>query len=75
VFVVVMSFGRSVRMGSSVHAKRNLPHQILKDKARLQSVKKSRPVIPSGTEGRTSARPGHAEGSASDAVTAFHRDH
>src|SRR6267142_302417 len=37
VFVVMMRFGRSVRMGSGVHAKKNLPHQLLKDKASLQS--------------------------------------
>src|SRR5205814_9877135 len=37
VFVVMMGFRRSVRMGSSVHAKKNLPHQLLKDKGRLQS--------------------------------------
>src|SRR5205814_10541601 len=39
VFVVMMGFRRSVRMGSGVHAKKNLPHQLLKDKGRLQSVK------------------------------------
>ena len=43
VFVVMMGFRRSVRMGSGVHAKKNLPHQLLKDKGRLQSVK----IIPS----------------------------
>src|SRR6266550_7492044 len=37
VFVVMMGFRRSVRMGSGVHAKKNLPHQLLKDKASLQS--------------------------------------
>src|SRR5439155_9182207 len=37
VFVGMVGFGRSVRMGSGVHAKKNLPHQLLKDKARLQS--------------------------------------
>src|SRR6266446_4274184 len=39
VFVVMMGFRRSVRMGSGVHAKKNLPHQLLKDKASLQSAK------------------------------------
>jgi hypothetical protein len=39
VFVVMVGFRRSVRMGSGVHAKKNLPHQLLKDKGRLQSVK------------------------------------
>src|SRR6476620_7322665 len=39
VFVVMMGFRRSVRMGSGVHAKKNLPHLLLKDKGRLQSVK------------------------------------
>ena len=39
VFVVMMGFRRSVRMGSGVHAMKNLPHQLLKDKGRLQSVK------------------------------------
>src|SRR5438552_7559836 len=53
VFVVMMGFRRSVRMGSSVHAKKNLPHQLLKDKGRLQSVK----IIPS------SVIPSEAEGS------------
>src|SRR5689334_15794912 len=36
VLVVVMGF---LRMRRSVHAKKNLPHQISKDKARLQSAK------------------------------------
>ena len=36
VLVVVMGF---LRMRRSVHAKKNLPHQLLKDKARLQSAK------------------------------------
>ena len=39
VFVVMMGFRRFVRMGSGVHAKKNLPHQLLKDKGRLQSAK------------------------------------
>jgi len=52
VFVVMMGFGRSVRMGSGVHAKKNLPHQLLKDKGRLQSVKKiPSSVIPSESRG------------------------
>ena len=36
VLVVVMGF---LRMRRSVHAKKKLPHQILKDKGRLQSAK------------------------------------
>jgi hypothetical protein len=36
VLAVMMGF---VRMRRSVHARENLPHQILKDKGRLQSAK------------------------------------
>jgi hypothetical protein len=49
VLVVVMGF---LRMRRSVHANKNLPHQILKDKARLQSAKCRK------TEGQASACPG-----------------
>jgi hypothetical protein len=52
-----MGFRRSVRMGSGVHAKKNLPHQLLKDKGRLQSVKcrhadgRPRAALPAGLKG------------------------
>src|SRR5207253_6533741 len=52
VFVVMMGFRRSVRMGSGVHAKKNLPHQLLKDKASLQSRNQCHPErkCPSGSD-------------------------
>src|SRR5882757_9542821 len=65
VFVVMMGFRRSVRMGSSVHAKKNLPHQLLKDKGRLQSVKCGFSCRRRPPEGRASSNRRLMEGHAS----------
>src|SRR5690242_7417222 len=58
VLVVVMGF---LRMRRSVHAKKNLPHQISKDKARLQSAKCGCPQNASSPT--PSASPARTEGS------------
>src|SRR4029077_14063799 len=65
VFVVMMGFRRSVRMGSGVHAKKNLPHQLLKDKGRLQNVKCGLSCRRRQPEGRASCNRRLMEGHAS----------
>src|SRR5437763_16563091 len=71
VFVVMMGFRRSVRMGSGVHAKKNLPHQLLKDKGRLQSDKIiPSSVLPSESRG---IPPHHLEDCGSRRLYSYHQ--